>query len=130
MDNLITYLEASQQQQNATKVLRETKLIPRLVLEAEQFSKRVILLANKAKLNWQQYLSLGTARDFRIKGPVLQEVLNAREQADETRNDDEPDIDAASATTEIIGQLGSDAEIEEEQESDEEPSRRKRRRVS
>ncbi|KAJ8727968.1 hypothetical protein PYW08_016353 [Mythimna loreyi] len=130
MDNLITYLEASQQQQNATKVLRETKLIPRLVLEAEQFSKRVILLSNKAKLNWQQYLSLGTARDFRIKGPVLQEVLNAREQADETRNEDEPEIDAASATTEIIGQLGSDAEIEEGEESDEEPSRRKKRRVS
>ncbi|XP_030024994.1 Fanconi anemia group I protein homolog isoform X2 [Manduca sexta] len=95
-DNLITYLEASQQQQKASKVLRDTKLIPRLVLEAEQFSKNVILLANKGKFNWQQYLSLGTARDFRIKGPVLQEVLNAREarieDADETRDEDDREV--------------------------------------
>nr|XP_049699568.1 Fanconi anemia group I protein homolog [Helicoverpa armigera] len=127
MDNLITYLEASQQQQNASKVLRETKLIPRLVLEAENFSKRVILLANKAKLNWHQYLSLGTARDFRIKGPALQEALNAIDQADETRNEDEAEIN--DAETEIVEAL-SDAEIEEAEDISDEASRRKRRRVS
>ncbi|XP_026725194.1 Fanconi anemia group I protein homolog [Trichoplusia ni] len=128
-DNLITYLEASQQQHNATKVLRETKLIPRLVLEAETFSKQVILLANKGNLNYQQYLSLGTARDFRIKAPVLQEVLNAREQADETR---EEDVDINDATTEIIPPVDDDNDNEEEieEDSDEEASRRKRRRVS
>lgn len=49
-DSLITYLEASQQQQSANKVLRDTKLIPRLVLEAELFSKHVILLATKGKV--------------------------------------------------------------------------------
>ncbi|CAH0579168.1 unnamed protein product [Chrysodeixis includens] len=128
-DNLITYLEASQQQHNATKVLRETKLIPRLVLEAETFSKQVIMLASKGKLNYQQYLSLGTARDFRIKAPVLQEVLNAREQADETRDEDGADID--DATTDIIPSIAGDHDNEEiEEDSDEEASRRKRRRVS
>lgn len=50
-DNFITYLEGAQEEQhNASKVLRETKLIPKLVLEAEQYSKRVILLASKAKV--------------------------------------------------------------------------------
>ncbi|XP_050560640.1 Fanconi anemia group I protein homolog isoform X1 [Spodoptera frugiperda] len=124
-DNLITYLEASQNKETATKLLRETKLIPRLVLEAELFSKRLILLSTKAKLNWQQYLSLGTARDFRIKAPVLQEVLNAQEQADETRDEGEADINDAETD---ITEAASDAEQEER--SDEEASTRKRRRVS
>ncbi|XP_075973394.1 Fanconi anemia complementation group I [Anticarsia gemmatalis] len=124
-DNLITYLEASQQQQNASKVLRETKLIPRLVLEAEQYCKRVILLSNKAKLNWQQYLSLGTARDFRIKAPVLQQVLNAREENNETRDEEEAEID--DAATEIVDEL-SDNEVEED--DGEQETKRKRRRVS
>ncbi|KAF9420986.1 hypothetical protein HW555_002969 [Spodoptera exigua] len=123
-DNLITYLEASQNKETATKLLRETKLIPRLVLEAELFSKQLILLSNKAKLNWQQYLSLGTARDFRIKGPVLQEALNAQEQQDESINEDEVDIN--DAETDII-EGASDAE---EEGSDKEASRKKRRRIS
>ena len=55
--------------------------------EKTLFIKSYSLIPILFQLNWQQYLSLGTARDFRIKGPVLQEVLNAREQADETRNE-------------------------------------------
>ncbi|KAJ2946120.1 hypothetical protein O0L34_g5044 [Tuta absoluta] len=120
MDNFITYLEASQQQQSANKVLRDTKLIPRLVLEAELFSKHVILLANKTKMNYQQYLSLGTARDFRIKAPVLIDALRTRQ------NDEQPDI--TEAETEILSPAQS--EHEEEEGSDQETSRSKRRRLS
>ncbi|XP_052759404.1 Fanconi anemia group I protein [Galleria mellonella] len=123
-DNLITYLEGSQQQQNASKVLRDTKLIPRLVLEAEQFSKHVILLANKGNLNYQQYLSLGTARDFRIKAPVLQEALNARgEPSVDENSDNDEQININDAATEI---LGSDNERDG---SEEETSPKKRQRL-
>ncbi|CAK1547028.1 unnamed protein product [Leptosia nina] len=118
-DGLITYLEASQEHQKASKVLRDTKLIPRLVLEAEQFCKHAILLGNKVKVDFQQYLSLGTARDFRIKAPVLMEALNAGN--DENRD---PEIDQTTPT------VLSPIESENEQESDEEDSRRKRKRVS
>ncbi|XP_038212142.1 Fanconi anemia group I protein homolog [Zerene cesonia] len=118
-DNLITYLEASQDHQKASKVLRETKLIPRLVLEAEQFSKHAILLGNKAKLDFQQYLSLGTARDFRIRAPVLMEVLNAEQE----RPDGEDINDAA---TEIL----SASENEQDSDENENNSRNKRRRIS
>ncbi|XP_050670766.1 uncharacterized protein LOC126969409 isoform X2 [Leptidea sinapis] len=114
-DSLITYLEASQENQKASRVLRDTKLIPRLVLEAEQFSKNAIILGNKAKINFQQYLSLGTARDFRIKAPVIHEVLNAQEQA---RND----VEIEDSITEVHSQVSDN----EEQEN----SQRKRRRIS
>ncbi|XP_068632034.1 Fanconi anemia group I protein homolog [Battus philenor] len=126
VDCLITYVEQSQQTQarTASKVLRECRLVPRLVLEAEQFTKHVTILSTKAKVNYQQYLSLGTARDFRIKAPVLQEMLNAMEQpADETRHSDEQDIN--DAATEVISACDN-----EEVRSDDEASLSKRRRVS
>ncbi|KAL0892832.1 hypothetical protein ABMA27_014522 [Loxostege sticticalis] len=127
-DNLISYIELSQQQQKASRVLQDTKLIPRLVAEAEQFSNHVILLANKAKLNLQHYLSPGTARDFRIRQPLLQEALNARppsaEDPDETRDNEELN----DAATVMISPAASDKENEDD--SDEETTRKKRRRVS
>ncbi|XP_045486791.1 Fanconi anemia group I protein homolog isoform X1 [Pieris rapae] len=116
-DCLITYLEASQEHQKASKVLRDTKLIPRLVLEAEQFSKHAILLGNKVKLNFQQYLSLGTARDFRIKAPVLMEALNA-----EIEENNDPGEDINDAATEILSPVGSDSG-----QSDDEVIRKRRR---
>ncbi|CAG9786306.1 unnamed protein product [Diatraea saccharalis] len=130
-DTLVTYLEASQQPKHARGVLRDTKLIPRLVLEAENFSKNAILLANKAKLNFQQYLSLGTARDFRIRAPLLQEALQAREQPQEDidlTKDEEDDVNINDAETEILSPAHSDERNSDA--DDEETSRKKRRRVS
>ncbi|KAI8435722.1 hypothetical protein MSG28_003966 [Choristoneura fumiferana] len=118
IDNLVTYLEASQEHQKARKVLSDTKLIPRLVFEAEQFNKQVVLLAAKAKVNLQQYLALGTARDFRIRGPVIEEMLKDQDPdiADSTvDNDDE-------APEENLSPAESDQE-----DSDAEPSKKKRR---
>ncbi|CAG5032925.1 unnamed protein product [Parnassius apollo] len=130
MDSLITYVEQSQPSgKRGSRLPKDMRLLPRLVLEAEQFANHITLLANKAKVNYQQYLSLGTARDFRIKAPVLQEMLNAMEQqADDTRDTDEPDIN--DAATEIIPRTSDNEQEIEEEESDEETSRRKRRRVS
>ncbi|RVE48071.1 hypothetical protein evm_007258 [Chilo suppressalis] len=127
-DTLVTYLEASQQPR---RVLRDTKLIPRLVLEAENFSKHAILLANGAKLHFQHYLSLGTARDFRIRAPLLQEALQARgePQEDIEATRDEGDVDINDAATEILSLAGSDDENDEADEG-EATSKRKRRRVS
>lgn len=48
------------------KILRETKLIPKLVYEIEQFSKTVIQLSSKTKVDLTKYVGQGTARDFRI----------------------------------------------------------------
>ncbi|XP_045535774.1 Fanconi anemia group I protein homolog [Papilio machaon] len=83
MDCLITYLEQVQQQQGARRG-RDSRLVPRLVLEAEQFNKHATILANKAKVDYQQYFSLGIAHDFKIKASLLQQVLSAREEQNDT----------------------------------------------
>ncbi|XP_072384850.1 Fanconi anemia group I protein homolog [Diabrotica undecimpunctata] len=64
-----------------SKVLRETRLIPKVVYEMEQFSKCVIQLSNKTKVDLSKYVGQGTARDFRI----LTDALNK-----EMENSDEP----------------------------------------
>ncbi|KAG7302976.1 hypothetical protein JYU34_012979 [Plutella xylostella] len=87
IDNTISYVESSVQP-SPSRVLRDTKLIPRLVLRAEQYQHALHEHAHKHKLNWSHYLSLGTARDFRIKAPALQEAL-ARDADDSRENNDE-----------------------------------------
>ncbi|KPJ08268.1 Fanconi anemia group I protein-like [Papilio machaon] len=88
MDCLITYLEQVQQQQGARRG-RDSRLVPRLVLEAEQFNKHATILANKAKVDYQQYFSLGIAHDFKIKASLLQHVLSAREEQNDTAEEDD-----------------------------------------
>lgn len=56
-----------------TKVLRETRLIPKVVYEMEQFSKSVIQLSKKTNIDLSVYIGQGTTRDFRILH--LKEVL-------------------------------------------------------
>lgn len=85
---LIIYIEESQKQANEntqakrktvntsalrTKVLRETRTIPKVIYEIEQFSKSIIQLSNKTKVDLARFVGQGTARDFRILN--LREVL-------------------------------------------------------
>ncbi|RZC32680.1 Fanconi anemia group I protein -like [Asbolus verrucosus] len=85
---LIMYIEESQKQEPETtqkkkrnvdsstlksKVLKETRLIPKVVYEIEQFSKYVIQLSNKTKIDLSKFVGQGTVRDFRILH--LKEVL-------------------------------------------------------
>lgn len=81
-----------------SKVLKETKLIPKLVLEIEQFSKSVIQLSNKTKVDLTKYVGQGTARDFRILN--VEEILKNL-QADTTEMDisnETTDVGSSSAT--------------------------------
>ncbi|KDR08917.1 Fanconi anemia group I protein [Zootermopsis nevadensis] len=78
--NLISYIEANQKKNKKngikkkkagpllikSKVLRETRFIPNLIFEIEQFEKLVIELSKKSKVNLMNYVKLGTYRDFRI----------------------------------------------------------------
>ncbi|KAH9639712.1 hypothetical protein HF086_014470 [Spodoptera exigua] len=123
-DNLITYLEASQNKETATKLLRETKLIPRLVLEAELFSKQLILLSNKAK-----YSSLNAY--VKILQKTGHALITTLVMSVAICNTDcllmeAHEVDINDAETDII-EGASDAE---EEGSDKEASRKKRRRIS
>lgn len=82
----ILYLEESQKREATSpkkkkvdssvlknKVLKETKLIPKLVYEIEQFSKFVMKLSKKSDIDLSKLVGQGTVRDFRIMH--LKEVL-------------------------------------------------------
>ncbi|XP_058815005.1 Fanconi anemia group I protein [Topomyia yanbarensis] len=60
---------------NREKVLRQTKLIPKVVFRIETFNKFVLLLSKKTKKDLTYLLHLGTVRDFRIKEPALIEAI-------------------------------------------------------
>lgn len=86
---LISHIEDSQKQNSQTqtqtkrktidsnvlksKVLKETRLIPKTVYEMEVFSKTIIQLSNKTKFDLSKYMGQGKVRDFRIMD--LKEVL-------------------------------------------------------
>lgn len=84
------------------KVLRETKMIPKVIFEIEQFSKSVVQLGKKTNVDLAHYVGQGTARDFRILN--LKEVLKHNQQqndseltsqdtTDVTENDEEMEVD-------------------------------------
>ncbi|KAI1904108.1 hypothetical protein AGOR_G00002290 [Albula goreensis] len=59
----------------SAKVLRESKSIPNLIFNIEQYEKFLILLSKKSKVNLMQYMKLSTSRDFRINGATLEAAL-------------------------------------------------------
>ncbi|KAJ0177063.1 hypothetical protein K1T71_007072 [Dendrolimus kikuchii] len=120
--NFITYVEASQQQGKPNQVLRRTRLIPFLIFAAEQFNNKIIKMANKAKLNWQQYLSLGTARDFRIDMQALKEAYRTNDNEDAQGSD----VDNEDAETVIIPSLPEREENEENSDGGESPRKSRR----
>uniref|UniRef100_A0A8C2HZ61 FA complementation group I n=1 Tax=Cyprinus carpio TaxID=7962 RepID=A0A8C2HZ61_CYPCA len=70
--SFITYVQA--------KVLRETKAIPNLIFNIEQYEKFLILLSKKSKVNLMQYMKQSTSRDFRINAATLEAALQEQEQ--------------------------------------------------
>ncbi|XP_060518299.1 Fanconi anemia group I protein isoform X2 [Cylas formicarius] len=95
--NLILHIDESQPKENETqakkktvdssvmksKVLRETRIIPKVIYEIEQFSKTVIQLSKKTKCDLSKYVGSGTVRDFRIK--KLKEILEEAGEIDATQ---------------------------------------------
>ncbi|XP_005381612.1 PREDICTED: Fanconi anemia group I protein [Chinchilla lanigera] len=62
------------------RVLRETKPIPNLIFAIEQYEKFLISLSKKSKVNLMQHMKLSTSRDFKIKGNILDVVLQETEE--------------------------------------------------
>nr|XP_023013240.1 Fanconi anemia group I protein homolog [Leptinotarsa decemlineata] len=102
-----------------SKVLRETRLIPKVIYEIEQFSKCVIQLSNKTKVDLNKYVGQGTVRDFRIM--ELDKVL---EKAG-------GDVDTATQSTQAnrstASEEGSNEEVEEEEDEDRPPPTKRSR---
>lgn len=83
--NLVTYVEENQNKLKSksdsyaqrNKILKETKVIPRVVYEIEQFNKEILLLGKRTGIPLENYLKRSITRDFRIKNPQLIEGLEA-----------------------------------------------------
>ncbi|XP_043247785.1 Fanconi anemia group I protein-like isoform X2 [Colletes gigas] len=103
--NLVTYVEESQNKLNSksdlharrNKILKETKVIPRVVYEIEQFNKEVLLLGKRTGIPLEKYMKRSVTRDFRIKNSQLIEsiekmdvsmltLLHTEDAGNETRN--------------------------------------------
>uniref|UniRef100_A0A671EGL1 FA complementation group I n=1 Tax=Rhinolophus ferrumequinum TaxID=59479 RepID=A0A671EGL1_RHIFE len=65
------------------RVLRETKAIPNLIFAIEQYEKFLIRLSKRSKVNLMQHMKLSTSRDFKIRGNVLDMVLQEEEEENE-----------------------------------------------
>ncbi|XP_034935128.1 Fanconi anemia group I protein [Chelonus insularis] len=80
--NLITFTEEHQSSGRKTdvqalrnKVLKETKFIPKVVYEVEQFNKEILALGKKTGIPLESHIKHSITRDFRIKQPELVEGL-------------------------------------------------------
>ncbi|XP_043519623.1 Fanconi anemia group I protein isoform X2 [Frieseomelitta varia] len=81
--NLVTYVEENQNKLQSksdsyaqrNKILKETKVIPRVVYEIEQFNKEILLLSKRTGVPLENYIKHSITRDFRIKNPQLVEGL-------------------------------------------------------
>uniref|UniRef100_A0A6P7FIB2 Fanconi anemia group I protein homolog n=1 Tax=Diabrotica virgifera virgifera TaxID=50390 RepID=A0A6P7FIB2_DIAVI len=109
-----------------SRVLRETRLIPKVVYEMEQFSKCIIQLSNKTKVDLSKYVGQGTARDFRILTDALNKDM---ENVDESTA--EHDETATSHDDSRTSQDGSknDETVESDSSSDSEvpPSKKSKK---
>ncbi|XP_053334793.1 Fanconi anemia group I protein isoform X1 [Clarias gariepinus] len=70
----------------SAKVLRDSKPIPTLIFNIEQYEKFLIVLSKKSKVNLMQYMKLSTSRDFRINTATLEAAL--QEQQHESQQND------------------------------------------
>ncbi|XP_018371290.1 PREDICTED: Fanconi anemia group I protein [Trachymyrmex cornetzi] len=82
--NLITYIEGNQNAKTSkadshlqrNKILRETRIIPRVICEMEQFHKEILSLDKKTGVPLEIYIKHSITRDFRIKSTQLAEALD------------------------------------------------------
>lgn len=60
----------------ATKSLRDTKLLPKLVFRMENFYKFVVVLGKKTKTDLAKQLHIGSVRDFKISSRGLKDAMD------------------------------------------------------
>lgn len=127
------HLKKRKVQAERAKVLRETRMIPKVIMVIEDFNKHIILLSKKTKAQNRltDYLHFGTMRDFDIKSTDLKAAIersisDGRNIAvDESHAEEDEEDDAQSC--------GYPEEVEDVPDQDEpvqvEKKSQRRRRV-
>ncbi|XP_017093956.2 Fanconi anemia group I protein homolog [Drosophila bipectinata] len=100
------HLKKRKVQAERAKVLRETRMIPKVIMVIEDFNKHIILLSKKTKAQNRltDYLHFGTMRDFDIKSTDLKAAIERsisdgrNISVDESHAEEDEDDDAQSCT--------------------------------
>ncbi|KAI9263424.1 FANCI solenoid 4-domain-containing protein [Phascolomyces articulosus] len=65
------------------KVLRESKLVPKLIYEVEEFERYLIQLTRKSNKDLMQYMKRSTSRDFKINMSIIHTEQQQQQQEEE-----------------------------------------------
>ncbi|XP_064535940.1 Fanconi anemia group I protein homolog [Drosophila montana] len=101
-------------QAERAKVLRETRLIPKVILAIENFNKHIILLSKKFKTydRLSDYLHFGAVRDFNIQSGDLRAVI-------ERTYSHSSQIEVSDSNLEVPDEDEEEQEPEQQQETEE-----------
>lgn len=100
-----------------SRVLRETRLIPKVIYEIEQFSKYIFQLSNKTKVDLAKYIGQGISRDFRISEKELKQALEGVN----------PDVTVSTQSTESEHEINEDDSLENIEGAEQPPPKKKSR---
>lgn len=100
-----------------SRVLRETRLIPKVIYEIEQFSKYIFQLSNKTKVDLAKYIGQGISRDFRISEKELKQALEGVN----------PDVTVSTQSTESEHEINEDDSLENIEGAEQRPPKKKSR---
>ncbi|PAN49744.1 hypothetical protein PAHAL_9G472400 [Panicum hallii] len=104
---------------NLAKIKRESKCIPDLIYQIEDYEKYLIQLSKLTKVNLLRHAKRSVARDFRIEdksGERQQE--EDRTPANAVPSDNEPDEDAGGPNTPVESYADENASSESEHDED------------
>ncbi|WVZ56879.1 hypothetical protein U9M48_007350 [Paspalum notatum var. saurae] len=117
--DFVSSVQENQQAQNLAKIRRESKCIPDLIYQIEDYEKYLIQLSKLTKLNLLRHAKRSVARDFRItgnSGGQQQEEDHTPDNA--AASDNEPDEDAGGSNTPVESYAGENASSESEHDED------------
>uniref|UniRef100_A0A1A9WN60 Fanconi anemia group I protein n=1 Tax=Glossina brevipalpis TaxID=37001 RepID=A0A1A9WN60_9MUSC len=93
------------------KVLRETRLLPKVVLCIENFNKNIVYLAKKTNVRLANFVHFGIVRDFRLKTSDVKATIDRTlshssqiEDADMSEDSNETDVNEEENDIEEVGE--------------------------
>nr|CAG8603704.1 2479_t:CDS:10 [Entrophospora candida] len=85
-EHLYSFIMSFGQTNEAARIARESKMVPKLIFMIEQFERYLIQLSKKSKkANLIQYIKRSTARDFRIETKKIDELENKIDDDDNNK---------------------------------------------
>ncbi|KAL3277410.1 hypothetical protein HHI36_012759 [Cryptolaemus montrouzieri] len=110
-----------------TKILKDTRSIPKIVYGMEQFSNSIMQLSNKTKIDLSKHIGQGTTRDFRI---MVSELDTQQENVsrDISREENSDDSESINEDEEDERNQNRDPESEEAEEEQQSPPMKKSRK--